>query len=160
MGIYEKLKNKADIEIYSFAGPTAGNKEFAEFSNRNIKDICFRYFNELDIVPLAWNESDLHKVFNLYGDITPKGFVKYLFQYLINAAKGKGYMQIDVGKKISGSIDNSYNIYIHQVIYQHVSGYLKIAGLKLSDILLQDDIKRLIKMDSIFKDIEEHILKL
>jgi lipase (class 3) len=59
------------IAPYTFAGPTAGNKAFADFYSGLFT--AYRYFNVIDIVPMAWSElSAVKKLFPAPGPSCPR----------------------------------------------------------------------------------------
>lgn len=54
------MSGKSTVEAYAFAGPTPGNRAFADHAKGRLP--CRRVMNSLDIVPLAWARADLLKV--------------------------------------------------------------------------------------------------
>lgn len=48
--------NNIQLSGYTFAGPTAGNPDFATYFNAKVGSNCFRVVNPLDVVPYAWSD--------------------------------------------------------------------------------------------------------
>ena len=83
----------------------------------------------------------MKKIDGLYDSIPPGNLIKHLLELARKASKDKDYQQIDTGKKIKGSIDKDYGLFYLQAIYQHIDGYLKTIGLKMSDVLSISEIE-------------------
>jgi len=64
---------KATIYTYAFAGPTAGNADFADYSDYEIGANMTRIWNTYDIVTHAWNESMLNQIPTLFEDVGING---------------------------------------------------------------------------------------
>ncbi|AXF25545.1 lipase [Burkholderia pyrrocinia] len=67
------LKNQSGLQTHTyhcqtFAGPTAGNKAFADYFNEQMRGNAVRIFNSLDIVPMAWNADDILNVKTVYSN--------------------------------------------------------------------------------------------
>jgi hypothetical protein len=45
-----------NVTIYTFAGPSAGNRSFATYCDQTFPDAFFRVYNEYDVVPRGWQE--------------------------------------------------------------------------------------------------------
>ena len=63
--------NKVSIGAYPTAGPTPGDEKFVAFYEKQIKDHKITYnsmFNELDIVPHAWQATDLEQIPSIYDN--------------------------------------------------------------------------------------------
>lgn len=63
-----KTKYKATISCTAFAGATAGNAQFAKYSNKMFgdKNAIRRIHNCYDIVPHAWDKNGLEKIKTIY----------------------------------------------------------------------------------------------
>lgn len=48
--------NNIQLSGYTFASPTAGNPDFANYFNATVGNNCFRVFNPLDVVPYVWGD--------------------------------------------------------------------------------------------------------
>ena len=124
----------ATIQCWSFAGPTAGNSDFASYTDAEIGDVLHRWVNTLDVAPLAWNESTLDDALTIYAsyeilptwaEIAALGFAKLL-------AAGGDYLQPSCGAVTeSGSfnITPGHQSYATQAAWQHSYGYAAILGL-------------------------------
>ena len=67
-----QAKLNATVQLYTFAGQTAGNQAFADQVSQKLGG-AGRYFNDLDVVPKAFNHDDLASVRKLYpGADSPK----------------------------------------------------------------------------------------
>ena len=84
--LHEKYNNKKNISIksYSFAAPTAGNNNFAAYSDSILQNNCERYINKLDIVPMAWEKEKLEHALHLYPNAKPSFLVK---KFIIRSIK-------------------------------------------------------------------------
>ena len=95
---------------YSFAAPTAGNRDFAAYTDARIGATLHRVWNSLDVVPHAWAEADLGAIDGLYKPAIPGSLLVDLFTRFAEDIASKGdYTQIkpDAGwlpGTISGSI--------------------------------------------------------
>ncbi len=70
--LYETLCKPAGkpsdcIVPMSFAAPTAGNTQFAEYVERVLYGYPFRYVNDLDIAPQSWSLNGLVWIMNTYS---------------------------------------------------------------------------------------------
>jgi hypothetical protein len=126
-----------DISVYSFAGPTAGNQAFVDYSNetfnKNNEPRCFRFENKLDVATMAWDEDKLAGVETLYPGITPSYLEQKMIDAARKAAKGMGYKQIGVSRDIPAGVNEALKDYIVQALYQHVFPYLQFID---ADILM------------------------
>lgn len=139
---------RATLAVLPSAGPTAGNFNFASYSDAHIGAQVTRIHNALDIVPHAWKTSDLEQIPDLYApDIEPDDTVKLLVKMAIDAAKKGGYTQINVGapalpgssvnKGIIKPGDSPFFNFLRQVGYQHVDAYYELMGVpELGEILM------------------------
>lgn len=134
---WDPSKN-AEVSVTSFAGATAGNSDFANYSNTLLGQACDRVHNPLDVVPNAFEIDTLKKMPTLYssGGIKMGFLEKAAVDALILALEvGKrDYTQILVSDPIPGTInpDKKYYKYMKQVLYQHVDSYptiLKVPQL-------------------------------
>jgi hypothetical protein len=85
----------ASISCWPFAGPTPGNKKFADYYDDNVPNTT-SVVNPRDVAVRFFNEDDLHKLKTLYevegeADIHPGPRIRHLADALIIDTKGKGY---------------------------------------------------------------------
>jgi hypothetical protein len=146
---YVELKEKAIIKAYTFAGPTAGNQNFAAYTENTFKENCKRYTNGYDIVCYTWNEEDLKtKVPVLYyPDIELDRITSSILKNLAEVVEKFGYIQpgdsFDIPSKVN--TDSVWlKTYITQEIYQHVCPYTYVLGDIQAIKLLIDIIKSLL----------------
>ena len=127
-------RGDAALRCWSFAGPTAGNTDFARYTDARIGDVLHRWVNQLDVAPLAWNESSLddgltiyasHGIWPSWAEIAALGLAKTL-------AIGGDYLQPSRGtvmKSGNFNITPGYQTYAAQAAWQHGYGYAAILGL-------------------------------
>ncbi|WP_045855550.1 lipase family protein [Teredinibacter purpureus] len=119
--------SNATISCTAFAGATAGNAEFAAYSNRQFaKAPIRRIHNTNDVVPHAWEKSTLEQMPNLYDSISIKLDEKYkiLLDLIIVATENKHYTQIETSVPITFPLDASQgDQYFSQAGYQHDHSY-------------------------------------
>lgn len=119
-------ERKPDIYTYAYAGFSAGNKLFAHYSNKIMKDKCFRYNNHLDVATYFFNKRSLGKIPLLYAPHNHMDiFVWIYYKWIYHKAIGRGYMQIETSIKIGSKVDKSKWLYWSQLGYQHTAAYLK-----------------------------------
>jgi hypothetical protein len=130
----------ATLAVLPSAGPTAGNAEFAQYSDTQIGAQVTRLYNPLDIVPKAWTTSDLQKIPNLYTpDINPDLLLKGFADLAVAISKDGGYTQINLGapplqgSAINTSIIKPFDLpilnFFAQAAYQHVDAYPILLGI-------------------------------
>ncbi len=131
---------KVRVNCWSFAGPTAGNADFAAMSDAVIGDYCHRISNRLDMVPHAWQVRP--------GGRSAEGFyvedIPQLYGSGVHAIKGLGALAravardvrpLDyrhVGKDITlldGEVNLDKPLFAEQVSYQHMEAYLNALGM-------------------------------
>jgi hypothetical protein len=123
-----KALDEVGLYVYAYAGPSAGNDAFAEYSDSQLAGNCNRYACSYDIAPDWWNVKSLRELYTIYEpEIEPGDLGKYLIHAAINAAEGKRYTQIAVHRKVPGEVNTRINDYLDQAIYQHVFPYLYLA---------------------------------
>ncbi len=133
-----QLSTNVNISTVAFAGPSAGNKDFAKYFDKRLGNQADRIANSLDIVPYAWNTETLKKISKLYCPLLPSLPIYLLFQKFILNSKGKQYTQIKANTPpLKGKYKWNKVPYIVQAIYQHVQGYPQLMDMK-DDIPLKD----------------------
>jgi len=130
----EELNKDVKISVVSFAGPTAGNKEFADFSNDCFKDNDLidydRVANSLDVVSHAWAEKDLKKLVKLYCPIFPGPILYFFIKKMIFTTKKNNYTAIQENPTIlEGKFKCWLPNYLLQAAYQHVLGYPELLNI-------------------------------
>lgn len=128
-------EGKADLQVYTLAGPTAGNADFAAYYNSVLGSSTLRMWNPFDIVPLAWNHESMGKIADLYEPHTranpaERGLIDGL-RFLV---KDKGYAQIDpTQKSLSGAVytGKSGRDWAGEAAWQHHCGYECALGINV-----------------------------
>ncbi|OHD08392.1 MAG: hypothetical protein A2086_00125 [Spirochaetes bacterium GWD1_27_9] len=95
------VENKPEIYIYSYAGPSAGNENFAKYSDSVFKNNCNRFVGakdkntKLDVAVNVWNEKEMSNIPNLYGDIKMNKLEKAAYDIFFENIQGKRYLQVN-----------------------------------------------------------------
>lgn len=136
------LGKSADVSVYSYAGPTAGNSRWASYYDERLGANTRRIWNPLDVVPYDWDTDDMVKVPNLYlPDIVPPFWVPSFIYGLVLSLQLQDYRQINEEQPpMPGSaVNEDYPDFISQMLYQHVQGYVDLLQLPevtgLTDLL-------------------------
>lgn len=134
------FKAMTSISVYSFAGPSAGDIVFADYSDINLitpedkiiqgGKYCTRYKNTLDLVPNVWNSQDLKGLYNIYDPKIPiSEAFKLILDSILNKTEALGYTQPKNCKAVTSDIINLPDIneslrYILEAAYQHTFPYV------------------------------------
>lgn len=122
--------NSAAVSCTSFAGATAGNVEFADYSNRQFSDNpIHRIHNTNDMVPHAWNRHSMEQIAMLYScaGIELSEDLKWLLDVAILSTECRNYTQIDRSCPITLPVDpQKGDHFLGQVSYQHNQSYPQI----------------------------------
>jgi len=129
------------LAVQTFAGETAGNQAFASYLEQRLGAAVLRVYNTLDIVPHAWQESDLQQIPSLYEPlITPPGYIKLLVDAFIKVSKSIGYQQFSPAQALTGVLDENYPHFMKQVVYQHFDAYPPLMAMADGDIVIVNGI--------------------
>ena len=131
---------KAVVSCWSFAGPTAGNADFAALSDNVIGDRCHRVSNRLDMVPHAWQvRPGGRKAEGFFVENIPKmyGSDVHVIKTLgpLSRVVSRDVRSLDyrhVGKNITvldSEVDPEKTLFTEQVAYQHMEAYLNGLGM-------------------------------
>jgi triacylglycerol lipase len=123
-----------------FAGGTAGNADFAHYSDAQIGSNITRVHNELDIIPRFYTETGLKECPDLYKPfIEPDDLVKRLFDIAVANSKGGNYTQINrAAPALLGQINQDlidrhafpfWNFFL-QALYQHTIAYAEALQIR------------------------------
>ncbi len=157
------LLGKLDLDVYGFAGPTAGNSVFAQYLSTRLSGASSgaadrtpesgtpkpaplrssrvaRYANDLDIATLVWDERAMQAMGSLYlPQIKMKGLTKALYNVCLDMARGKGYAhpceRIPVPSAV---IPVKGRIYLLEAAYQHCIPYLDMLAAEREDAILSE----------------------
>jgi Lipase (class 3). len=121
----QDLLDKLDLDVYSYAAPTAGNKSFASYLAYRVPEQR-RYACDLDVVPQAWQEDTIELMPEIYKpSIEMELALRPLYNLCLSFARGKGYAQpmprIDVPSRV---VRAKGDLYILEAAYQHMMPYL------------------------------------
>lgn len=131
------LFHEVTLSTMPTAGPTAGNSRFAEYSDSTLS--ITRFANAIDVVPHAWQASDLSQIPTLYAPfIQPDDAINDLVAYAEKISAGGDYTQLvhDTGwfpfqvdqSKVHAFLPAVVNFFI-QLAYQHTTAYLTFFGV-------------------------------
>lgn len=116
----------AQVTVTALAGPTPGNADFAAWYDQRLGKTTRRIHNPLDIVPLAWNISDLKTISGLYASagIKPTTLEQLAIDAAIVIATNKDYtQQLADAPPLVGAVNTAEDAFLKQVGWQHVCGY-------------------------------------
>lgn len=116
---------KAELHVYTFAGPTPGNDKFAGRYLTSGIDEC-RFENKYDIVPHVWDPAEMRQISGLYDD--QLAALKGPIDAWAAALESSHYRhevtdQPRVWKKTPQSN------FLQRATVEHLDGYLKAFGL-------------------------------
>ena len=127
---FEMVEASVQFRVYTFAGPSAGNKDFADFYDEMFRGNSFRVYNKLDIVPTGWD--DIARVKSLY---VPAPRCPWWLDFSVNALNvylnfnGLNYTQPSRFEELLGTVTPSGNSFISEVAHQHDKNtYLGLLG--------------------------------
>ncbi len=130
---------RATVNAYTFAGPTAGNAAFADLSDRVIGDRCHRIANRLDIVPHAWMTRPTPRARGLYIENVPRVYgdevqelrgLRKLVKKMAAEVGPLGYAH--PGKHVTlldGTVQPGRRLFLEQIAYHHTEAYLELLDL-------------------------------
>ncbi|MDR3096421.1 MAG: lipase family protein [Paraburkholderia sp.] len=126
------------LTMQTFAGETAGNQAFASYLEQRFGNAALRIHNTLDLVPHAFQQSDLEQIPTLYEPLIepPPSYVTTLVNAFINLTRSVGYTQFGPDQPLTGSLNNDYPQFMQQVDYQHIDAYPPLLGLGGNDIVV------------------------
>jgi hypothetical protein len=132
----------ATISATAFVGATAGNAEFAAYSNSQFANNPVRRIHDInDVVPHAWDKANMEKIKTLYdsaGIYLDDGY-KAILDGIIWAVEGNNYTQLNNALLVVLSIDPSQgDTFFAQAGYQYDKSYpLKVLGKDAGEWLIQ-----------------------
>ena len=132
----ENLGEKAKISVYTLAGPTSGNADFAAYYESVLGNSTQRLWNPFDVVPLAWNHESMGRMADLYEPLTRANPVERgLLDGLRSLVKDKGYAQIDPSQtSLSGAVSTDLGKkvdWLTEAGWQHHCGYQCALGISI-----------------------------
>lgn len=131
-------QGKASFAVYSLAGPTAGNADFASYYDSVLGKVTSRMWNPFDVVPLAWNHESMGKMADLYEPLTRANPIERgLIDGLRSLVEDKGYTQIKAGQKwLPGVLQTGQPLqkvdWASEAGWQHHCGYECALGIDIN----------------------------
>lgn len=130
--------NKSTIKIYSSAGASPGNEKFAEYFDNKFKDHAHRIWNNLDVIPHAWNLDTMRKIPGLYLPARIYNIpVSLLVLGLLYELCRHSRFYYHVPKNappLSGKIKNKNIldpfVYFKEMLYQHIEAYIPLLQVE------------------------------
>lgn len=125
---------KTSIEVFPFAGPSPGNKDFALYYDQRLGASTSRVWNQYDVVPHGWVEATLKKLPTLYSPgITPDWLIGLALWFTTVLAHPGNYWQIAATTPPiqGGKVAAPLNEYLAQMIYQHTAAYASLLQLEI-----------------------------
>jgi hypothetical protein len=87
--------NSVMISVEPSAGATPGNQDFSEYYGEQLGASTTRLWNNIDVVPHAWNETMLSEIPSLYQPNIRPGFLVRAFVSLARrVSRGGNYIQL------------------------------------------------------------------
>jgi len=135
----DDLTAKLDLEVYSYAAPTAGNRAFAAYLESRIHTIR-RYTGLLDIAPMAWDESNMKGMPSTYEPgIRMQGLTRTLYDLGQRITQGKGYAQPGPCIAVPSTIaPTSVDHFLLEAAYQHAAPYLGMLSPDRSKMIVSE----------------------
>jgi len=124
---------KSRIEVYPFAGPSPGNRDFAKYYDLKLGPTTRRVWNDLDVVPHGWTEVALKKLPELYSpEIAPDWLINLVLWSTTLLASRGDYLQIlsETAPLGGGKQCTFLKDYLGQMIYQHTAAYTELMKLQ------------------------------
>ena len=134
-----------EFSTVAFAGPTAGNADFAKHSNEKLKGKSTRIANHLDIVTHAWVTESMEQLTGVYCKgslpwVLPTAPTWWFIKSLTSQSIDKQYTHIEDAIILQGEkywpkpklfgIDYPFALlYLGQAVYQHVWSYPQLMGM-------------------------------
>ncbi|MCU1268053.1 MAG: hypothetical protein JWM21_4371 [Acidobacteria bacterium] len=135
-GLLWDMQKRVQVSSYGYAGPTAGNKIWADYFHQRLGDNAHRIWNNLDVVPHAWQLSDLKLIPNLYRpQIRAPFWVKLALDAGELAVRDIDYTQIAAvaadQQPLKGKVNTAapWDSFTGQMTYQHVNAYAEILNI-------------------------------
>ena len=113
----------AEIECFSFAGPTPGNGEFAKRYNAQLAAKTRRIVNRRDVVPHAFVADELRGLREFYAPLGPA------LNALSDSVAPLAYTHVG-GETIQIGSNAKGGSLIQEIIHQHLDAYLMDAAYK------------------------------
>jgi hypothetical protein len=137
-----ELAAKLRLDVYGYAGPTAGNAAFAAYLESRVPALS-RYVNPLDIAPRAWSEAAMRDLPSLYRPrIGMEPIVRSLYDLCVAFSRGKGYAQPGAAIAVpSRVVPTRGKLFLLEAAYQHAVPYLDMLEPERKAMILAEVIE-------------------
>ena len=126
----------ATVLPFAFAGPTPGDAAFAAYFRSRFANPMQRIWNDLDIVPHAWDVAQLKQIPTLYGAPGPFD-IRTIVGAQILRVQNDNYAPLnDAPPAFSGPLipvsseGSASDAFLAQAVCQHVCAYLRWANIE------------------------------
>ena len=128
-----KLAGQLDVSYVAFAGPTAGNADYAAYSAARLPAGPHpRVAHSLDIVPHVWTTRSILGLFGIYARhwLVPGPLIALAIAGVSLYSLGKGYTQVQAAAPpVPGKYRRVLYNYLLQAIDQHAYGYPRMLDM-------------------------------
>lgn len=131
----------AKISCFTYAAPTAGNQQFADYFDKIMKGLSNRIFNNKDIVPNSWDANTITNDLKIYEpDIATPPDLKDKINKIQGLLKFLNYRQPSEGQQLlHGTVDKKLikqdgKDFDRQAGYQHIDAYPALLGMAKGDV--------------------------
>jgi pimeloyl-ACP methyl ester carboxylesterase len=130
-------QHRAKLHCMAFAGPTAGNSDFATYVSDRLGARLDLIHNSLDHAPALWDTQTLGGIADLYRPhVEDPTVVRALIEALSDELERSGveYEQ-PPARVLEGRLNTRLpRTFVAQAEYQHLYGYLELLGLEGIDV--------------------------
>ena len=118
-----------NVEVYTFAGPTAGNAGFSQYCAETFPNAFHRVFNEFDVIPRAWQQLVVMSEWYKPSPDCPPPF-GLAARALAEIITGDTYTQAGVDQPLPGTVNDACaRSFWDQLAFQHQpETYLMLVG--------------------------------
>jgi hypothetical protein len=145
--VREQLGAKPAIEVYSFAGPTAGNARFVEFSAARLpapRGACACYRNELDFASSAWERAALDATIRRYREAHALDLPEVFVAIMLEVAGALCYTRLGVEREVDSKFTSDLQG-LAEVAWQHVWPYaVRFLGARAATAILVEIVEGLL----------------
>src|SRR5205085_6794483 len=134
MSDYWDLQQTATVRCVSFAGFSAGNRDFAAYSDSRLGTYCDRVYQTLDVIPHTYAEKDMKHIRHIYEpDIETSALFDAAIGLVLTGfdTNGVEYRQIQRQQEPPrGQFNQDHRDFMQQMLWQHIEGYLTLLNLE------------------------------
>lgn len=135
----EDLAAKLRLDVYAYAGPTAGNRAFADYLSARLPGLR-RYASPLDIAPRVWEDSSMASIPGLYKpEIYMDLVTKSLYELCARLSRGGDYAQPGAAIVVpSRIVPTRGSLFLLEAAWQHAMPYLNMLEPDRRDEILRE----------------------